>query len=101
MKGLEGVLGHAGRIRVKVGGALDHNSSRHGGQSRGPGLYMLAVRCFGVQEWKFLGKTPSREACAKKSVKVKATGRTLDRVDEESIERRSQKVRHLHILIND
>ena len=99
-EGLWDVLGHASRIRVKEGSTLDHNNSRHGGQSRGPCMYMLAVVC-GIQQWKYFGKTPSREGCAKKSVKVKVTGRTLDTIDEEWIERCSQKIRRLHILIKD
>ena len=72
-------LGHAHRICV-VGQAPSQYSSYHGGQSREPGLYVLAVQSFEIQQWKYPRQIPSRRRCAKEK-RVKATRRTPNTTD--------------------
>ena len=93
--GLESTLGHARRIRVEVGRVPGQNRSRRDGQSRVAGLYMLAVRGFGIQQWKYPGQIPSRKGCAKKSVKVE--GGSPDMVDGAWVEQCSQRLHRLRI----
>ena len=93
--GLGDTLVDAHRIRVEVGRVPGRNRSRHGGQSRVAGLYMLAVRGVGIQQWKYPGQIPPRKGCAKKSVGVE--GRSPDTVDGAWVERCSQRLHRLHI----